>query len=226
MPGRPTSASTAAVLGAGHVGAAVAHTLILRRIAERVVLFDRHRARAEGEAWDIDDTTPLLQEGQIRPTDDYRDLAESDVVVIGVGANITVGQSRLEVLSENAGLIRSVMGELDRAAPEAAVVVLGNPVDVLTRLAIECSARPEPLIMGTGTLVDTARLRYQLAMALGANPDDTSVPVLGEHGDSQFVAWSTAAVGAIPLEAFPGSGRDDPRRDQGAVRGDDEAPGR
>jgi hypothetical protein len=87
----------------------------------------------------------------------------------GGGANITVGQSRLDVLSENAGLIRSVMGELDRAAPEAAVVVAGNPVDVLTRLAIECSARPEPLIMGTGTLVDTARLRYQLAMALGAS---------------------------------------------------------
>lgn len=203
MNSRPTSASTVAVLGAGHIGAAVAHTLVVCGTSERVILYDRQRARAEGEAWDIDDTTPLLQEAQVVPTDDYHDLAGADVVVVTVGANMTAGQSRLDVLGENAGIIRSVMGELDRAAPHAAVVITGNPVDVLTRVAIECSARPEHLIMGTGTLLDTARLRYQLATALHVEPADTYVHVLGEHGESQFVAWSTAAIGAIPLAAFP-----------------------
>src|SRR5262249_6446679 len=138
---------TVAVLGAGHVGSTVAHTLVVAGIAERVVLHDRHRERAEGEAWDIDDTTPLIRRGQVTATDDYRDLATAEVVVVTVGANIRVGQSRLEVLGENAAITRSVMGELDRAAPDAVVVLLGSPVDVLTRIALECSARPSKRIV-------------------------------------------------------------------------------
>jgi len=142
MRTRATSASVA-VLGAGHVGAAIAHTLVLQGIAERVILHDRQRVRAEGEAWDIDDTTPLLHEGTVLPTDDYRDLADSDVVVVTVGANIKAGQPRLEVLGQNADLIRSVMGELDNVSREAVVVIATNPVDILTRIAIACSSRPE-----------------------------------------------------------------------------------
>jgi L-lactate dehydrogenase len=202
MRTRATSASVA-VLGAGHVGAAITHTLVLQGIAERVILHDRQRARAEGEAWDIGDTTPLLHEGTVLPTDDYRDLADSDVVVVTVGANIKSGQSRLEVLGQNADLIRSVMGELDKVSREAVVVIATTPVDILTRIAIACSARPEHQILGSGTVVDTARLRYRLAATLGVNAEDTLVHVLGEHGDSQFAAWSSAAIGSIPLASFP-----------------------
>ena len=203
MRERTTGASTIAVLGAGHVGAAVTSSLTLLGVAERLVLYDRHRERAEGEAWDIDDTTPLFHEVEIVATDDYRDLATAAVAVITVGANVKVGQSRLDVLAENAGLLRSVMGELDRAAPEAAVIIASNPVDVLTRLAIECSSRPERLIVGSGTVVDSARLRFQLATAVNADPADTHAYVLGEHGETQFVAWSSAAIGAIPLAQYP-----------------------
>jgi L-lactate dehydrogenase len=202
MRTRATSASVA-VLGAGHVGAAITHTLVLQGIAERVILHDRQRARAEGEAWDIGDTTPLLHEGTVLPTDDYRDLADSDVVVVTVGANIKSGQSRLEVLGQNADLIRSVMGELDKVSREAVVVIATTPVDILTRIAIACSARPEHQILGSGTVVDTARLRYRLAATLGVDAEDTLVHVLGEHGDSQFAAWSSAAIGSIPLASFP-----------------------
>src|SRR5262249_55293861 len=166
MSNRQTKGSTVAVLGAGHVGSTVAHTLVVLGVAEQVLLHDRHRARAEGEAWDIGDTTPLIRHAQVAATDDYRDLAAADVVVVTVGANIQLGQSRLEMLGENAGIVRSVMGELDRVALDAAVVLRGSPVDVLTRIAIECSARSPQRILGTGSLVDTARLRYQLAAAL------------------------------------------------------------
>ena len=168
MRTRATSASVA-VLGAGHVGATIAHTLVLQGSAERVILHDRQRVRAEGEAWDIDDTTPLLPEGTVLPTDDYRDLADSDVVVVTVGANIKAGQCRLEVLGQNADLIRSVMTELDNVSGEAIVVIATNPVDILTRIAIACSSRPEHQILGSGTVVDTARLRYRLAATLGVD---------------------------------------------------------
>jgi malate/lactate dehydrogenase len=120
---------------------------------------------------------PLLQVAQVVPTDDYRDLTGADVEVVTVGANVTVGQSRLDVLGENAGVIPSVMGELDRTPSDAAVVITGNPVYVLTRIAIEYSAWPEHLIMGTGTLVDTTRLRYQLARALRVEPVDAYAAV-------------------------------------------------
>ena len=134
---------------------------------------------------------------------DNRDLADSDVVVVTVGANIKAGQSRLEVLGQNADLIRSVMTELDNVSGEAIVVIATNPVDILTRIAIACSSRPEHQILGSGTVVDTARLRYRLAATLGVDAEDTLVHILGEHGESQFVAWSSAAIGSIPLASFP-----------------------
>jgi L-lactate dehydrogenase len=200
---RGRSPSTVAVIGAGHVGAAVANALVLLRTCVTVVLFDRTRARAEGEAWDIDDTTPLLHEIDVLATDRFEDVAGADVVVVTAGTSIQKGQSRLEILGRNAGLIRDVMAELDRAAPEAAVLLVSNPVDVLTRIAMEASTRDERLIMGSGTVLDTARLRYQLAKDLGVDHLDVSVHVIGEHGDSEFPVWSGTSVGGVPLEDFP-----------------------
>jgi L-lactate dehydrogenase len=107
------------------------------------------------------------------------------------------------VLGQNAGLIRSAMGELDNVSWEAVVVIATTPVDILTRIAIASSARPEHQILGSGTVMDTARLRSRLAATLGVDAEDTLVHVLGEHGDSQFVAWSSAAIGSIPLASFP-----------------------
>ena len=200
---RPAKTSTIAVIGAGHVGAAVANALVLLRTCNTVLLFDRTLARAEGEAWDIDDTTPLLHEVDVLATDRYDDLAAADVIVVTVGASIQKGQSRLEVLGRNAGLIRDVMAHLDRVAPEAAVILVTNPVDVLTRIALDASTRDERLIMGSGTVLDTARLRYQLAKDLGVDHQDTYVHVIGEHGDSEFPAWSSASVGGVPIAEFP-----------------------
>ena len=195
--------SKVAVIGAGHVGAAVANALVLLRACVTVVLFDRTLARAEGEAWDIDDTTPLLHEVDVLATDRYEDVAGADAIVVTVGASIQKGQTRLEILGRNAGIIRDVMADLDRVAPEAAVILVSNPVDVLTRIAIESSARDERLIMGSGTVLDTARLRYQLAKDLGVDHLDVYVHVIGEHGDSEFPVWSSASIGGVPLAQFP-----------------------
>jgi L-lactate dehydrogenase len=191
--------SQVSVVGAGRVGAAVANALVLLRTCDLVVLFDRNEARAEGQAWDIADAIPLLAEMEIRPTGDLADLAGSDVVVITIGATVTVGQSRLELLGDNAAVIAGVMGELDRVCPEAVVILVSNPVDVLTRIAIAASSRPARLVVGCGTALDGARLRHRLGRLLGVEQEDVHAYVVGEHGDSSFPVWSTATVGAVPL---------------------------
>jgi L-lactate dehydrogenase len=191
--------SKVSVVGAGHVGAAIANALVLLRACDRVVLYDRNLARAEGEAWDIADAVPLLAEMQIAPSADYADLAGSQVVIVTVGAASRPGQSRLELLGVNAGITAAVVGELDRVAPDAVVMIVSNPVDVLTRVAIETSSRPASLILGSGTVLDGARLRQRLGKLLGVEKEDVHAYVIGEHGDSSFPVWSSVTVGAIGL---------------------------
>jgi L-lactate dehydrogenase len=195
--------SQVSVVGAGHVGSAVANALVLLRACDRVVLFDRELARAEGEAWDIADAIPLLAEMEIVPTADYADLSGSDVVVITVGATRAPDESRLDPLGSNAGITAAVVGELDRVCPDAVVILVGNPVDVLTRIAVETSTRPAQLIVGSGTALDGARLRQRLGELLGVEKEDVHVYVVGEHGDSSFPVWSSATVGAIRLADYP-----------------------
>jgi L-lactate dehydrogenase len=197
MPGSQVS-----VIGAGHVGAAVANALVLLRACDRVVLFDRNSARAEGEAWDIADAIPLLAEMEIRPSADYADLGGSGAVVVTVGATRAPGESRLDLLGANAAIVADVTHDLDRVCPDAVVILVSNPVDVLTRIAIETSTRPAHLVFGCGTVLDGARLRQRLGQLLGVEKDDVHVYVIGEHGDSSFPVWSSATVGAIRLEDY------------------------
>jgi L-lactate dehydrogenase len=194
--------SQVSVVGAGHVGSAVANALVLLRACDRVVLFDRDLARAEGEAWDIADAIPLLSEMEIQPTADYADLAGSEAVVVTVGATNAPGESRLDLLGANAAMTAGVIAELDQSSPDAVLILVSNPVDVLTRIAIEASARPAHLLIGSGTVLDGARLRHRLGQLLGVEKEDVHIYVIGEHGDSSFPVWSSATVGAIRLENY------------------------
>ena len=189
------------IVGAGHVGAAVANALVLLGATRRVVLYDRRARRAEGEAWDIADGTPLLGSAEIIATDDWQDLSDVEVAVVTVGAPFEPGQSRLD--EHNGTLIGAVMERLDDVAPDAVVLIVSNPVDVLTRIAQDSSARPWHKILGAGTVLDTARLQRGLGGLLGVDARDIHVHVVGEHGDSSFPAWSSASVGPVPLASFP-----------------------
>ena len=184
-----------AVVGAGRVGSAVANALVLLRVCDRVVIYDRDLALAEGEAWDIADTVPLLSEMEVTPAAGYADLGDSDVVVVTAGVTLGPGQSRLDLLGANADTIAGIVGELDRICPGAVVVLVTNPVDVLTRIAIETSARPAHLIVGCGTVLDGARLRQRLGELLDIERESVHAYVIGEHGDSSFPVWSSATVG-------------------------------
>ncbi|MEH2183022.1 L-lactate dehydrogenase [Nostoc sp.] len=191
------------IIGAGNVGADVANALVLLGKCVTVVLFDRTLSKAEGQAWDIEDSIPLLKDMEILPSNQYEDLVDSDIIVVTVGVPQKPGQTRLDTLSDNAQIMRSTMKELDRVAPNSIVLIVSNPVDVLTRIAIANSTRAENLIFGSGTVLDTARLRYQLGKQLNVSKQDVHVYVIGEHGDSEFVVWSSAFIGGIPLAEFP-----------------------
>jgi len=191
------------IIGAGNVGAAIANALVLLGKPASIVLFDRNLSKAEGQAWDISDAIPLLAEMDVMPSDRYNDLADADIIVMTVGVLHRPGQTRLDELSANAAILCPLMQELDRVAPHAIVIIVSNPVDLLTRIAMETSTRSQHLIFGSGTVLDTARLQYQLGKVLNVDKDDVHVPVIGEHGESQFPVWSTAAIGMIPLTEFP-----------------------
>ena len=195
--------SKVGIIGAGNVGADVANALVILGKCVRIVLFDRTLSKAEGQAWDIEDSIPLLKEMEIVPSNQYEDLADSDIIIVTVGVQQKQGQTRLDTLSDNAEIIRSTIKELDRVAPNSIVLIVSNPVDVLTRIAIATSTRAENLIFGSGTVLDTSRLRYQLGKQLNIAKQDVHAYVIGEHGDSEFVVWSSAFIGGIPLTEFP-----------------------
>ena len=190
------------VVGAGNVGAAIVNALVLKNIGREIILYNRDINKAIGQAMDIDDTIPLLSEMKIDATDDYKDLKECKVIAITIGARQKKNETRLQLLERNAGIIKATMEELDKTAPNAIIILVSNPVDILTRVAQEYSKRNPCMIFGSGTLLDTSRLRYQLGKELNINRKNVHVHVIGEHGDSEFPVWSNAIIGSIKLHHF------------------------
>jgi L-lactate dehydrogenase len=197
---------TVAIVGVGSVGVAAAYALFTRRAVSQLLLVDQDPKKAEGEAMDLMHGQALVGRVSVRAAR-YDELGEASVVVVAAGRNQKRGESRLDLLRGNAEVIRSVMSELDRHAPDAIVIIATNPVDVLTRLAIRASTRAAGRVFGTGTTLDSARFRALLGEAFGVSPRSIHAHVLGEHGDSQVAIWSTARVGGASLDDEAACGR-------------------
>lgn len=191
------------VIGAGNVGAAIVNALVLRNIGREIVLFNRDKSKAVAEAMDIDDTVPLLSEMKVTATNDYKDLSDCAVIAVTIGARQKEGETRLELLGRNASITKAVIKELDTYAPNAIILMVSNPVDILTRVAQEVSNRNNKKIFGSGTVLDTSRLRYQIGKDLSVNRKNVHIHVVGEHGDSEFAVWSNAIIGSVKLDEFP-----------------------
>lgn len=157
---------------------------------------------------DIDDTIPLLSEMKIDATDNYKDLQDCKVIAITIGARQKKDETRIQLLERNARIIKSTMQELDKYAPDAVIILVSNPVDILTRVAQEHSKRIACKIFGSGTLLDTSRIRYQLGKELNINRKNVHVHVIGEHGDSEFPVWSNAIIGSVRLDHFVSDTKD------------------
>ncbi len=186
---------TVGIVGTGHVGVAAAYALFNQRLASELLLLDLDERRAEGEAMDLMHGQVLVGSMAAR-AGRYDDLAAAQVIVIAAGVSQqSPDETRLHLLSRNADIFREIIAQLDRHAPEAILVIATNPVDILTYVAQAESRRRPERIIGTGTLLDTARLRALLGRHYGVDPRSVHAYILGEHGDSEVPVWSSAAVG-------------------------------
>ena len=189
------------IIGAGSVGSTIAFMMAVKGIASEIVIIDINEKKALGEAMDIRQGTPFCQPCKIY-AGRYSDAAGSDIVVITSGIGRKPGQTRLDLAQTNVNIMKSIASEISAVAPNAMYVIVSNPVDVLTYVFNKVTSIPESHIIGTGTLLDTARLRSRLSDYLNVSQQNIHAYVLGEHGDSSFVPWSSARVCNVPLERF------------------------
>ena len=192
------------IVGAGGmVGASTAYALALRSVVEEIVLIDRSEDMAWGQAADINDAMGRDRSVSVR-LGTYDDIATDDIVVISAGAPQQPGQTRMELLGINVGIMRDIIQNIMKNGAQPYLVVVSNPVDVMTYVALKESGLPKNRVMGTGTTLDTSRLKSLIADGLGVNSRDVDAYILGEHGDSSFSTIETAQIGEIPLREYPG----------------------
>lgn len=195
------TATKIAIVGAGHVGGTFAYTLLLRGLVSDIVLLDVNRARAEGEAMDLNHAAPLASSTRVR-TGDYSDCEGAAIVVITGGAAQQPGESRLELARRNATTFQEVIPRIVRYNRDGILVVTTNPVDVLTYAALELSGLPAERVIGSGTLLDSARFRHLISQHFGIDAQSVHAYIIGEHGDSEVPVWSLANIAGMRLEAF------------------------
>jgi L-lactate dehydrogenase len=194
------------VIGAGNVGATFAYGLIRSGLATEIVLIDADRARADGEAMDLSHAVPFERPTRVR-AGDWPDVEGASVVVMAAGAGQRPGQSRLDLARRNAAVVRDVAPRVAAMAPSAIFVIASNPVDVLTYVALRASGLPPRQVLGSGTILDTARFRYLLADRFGIDARSVHAFMIGEHGDSEVPVWSSANIAGTRLrEYFDASG--------------------
>ncbi|MFQ7653711.1 MAG: L-lactate dehydrogenase [Enterococcus gallinarum] len=190
------------VVGTGFVGTSIAYSMINQGLINELVLIDVNREKAEGEALDLLDGMSWAQENIKVWAGDYTDCQDADIVVITAGVNQKPGQTRLELIDVNAGIMTSVVREVMGSGFDGILVIASNPVDVLTHVAWQASGLPSNRVVGTGTTLDTTRFRKELAAKLQIDPRSIHGYIIGEHGDSEVAVWSHTTVGGKPLLEF------------------------
>ena len=189
------------IIGAGKVGSTIAYTLSVMNLAKDIVMIDINHELALGEALDIRQGTPFSSNCSVY-AGDYPDAANSNIVVITSGVARKPGQSRLELAQTNVNIMKSIMPQITKYAPDAMYIIVSNPVDVLTYQWCKRSGLPENHIIGSGTILDTARLKARLSEYYNISQSNVHAYVFGEHGDSSFVPWSLANISNIPVTEF------------------------
>ena len=190
-----------AIVGAGHVGATFAYALLLSGLAAEIVLIDSDRERSEGEVMDLRHAEPFAHPTSIR-SGEVEDCAGAAVIVLAAGGGQKPGETRLDLVQKNARIFREIVPRLATANPNAILLVATNPVDVLTQLALDLSRFSAERVIGSGTVLDTARFRHLLSQHFGVDPRSVHAYIIGEHGDSEVPVWSLANIAGMRLEQF------------------------
>lgn len=189
------------VIGSGNVGSTIAYTLTIMGLATEIIMIDLNEEKSLGEALDIRQGVPFCNPASIY-AGTYADAAGSDIVVITSGMARKAGQSRLDLAQNNIDIIKSIADKIVPVAPEATYVIVSNPVDILTYVFLKHTGLPQERVIGSGTILDTARLRARVAEYYSVNQKNVHAYVLGEHGDSSFVPWSIANISNVPIEDY------------------------
>ena len=191
----------AAMIGCGFVGAASAFALMESGMFSEMVLIDANRDKAEGEALDISHGLPFAKPMKIY-AGDYPDLADAELIIVTAGANQKPGETRLDLVKKNVGIFRSIIPQITAYNRKSILLIVANPVDILTYAALKFSGLPANRVFGSGTVLDTARLKYLLGEHLAVDSRSVHTFIIGEHGDSEFPAWSCTNVSGVPLHDF------------------------
>jgi L-lactate dehydrogenase len=194
-----TQHSKVSIIGAGAVGASSAYAMLIRESAREVVLYDINEAKVTAEILDLAHGTQFTGSSTISGGTDIALTADSDIIVITAGAKQNPGQTRMELAGVNFGIMNQMLPDLLKHSPDAIILLVTNPCDVLATAAIRATGLPANRIFSSGTVLDSSRLRWLLAEKLGVNTASIHAQIIGEHGDSEFALWSQASIGPVPL---------------------------
>ncbi len=191
----------AVMVGCGFVGSASVFALMQSGLFSEIALIDANKEKAEGEAMDISHGIPFASQMRIY-AGDYDDVKDAGIVIVTAGANQQPGETRLDLVNKNVGIFKKIIPEISSRGFEGILLVVANPVDILTKVAIKLSGFPENRVIGSGTVLDTARLKYRLSEHLGVDSKSIHAFIIGEHGDSEIAVFSSANVSGVPLSQF------------------------
>ena len=194
-----------AIVGAGAVGATMAYATLMRGAARTVALYDINAAKVEAEALDLGHSIQFLPMAEVIGSDDVAVCADADVVMVTAGAKQKPGQTRIDLAENTISLVRTMLPSLVEVAPDATFVMVTNPVDIVTYAALKISGLPPARLFGSGTVLDSSRLRYLIAAHTGVAVQNVHAYIAGEHGDTEFPLWSSASIGGVPLLEWRGS---------------------
>lgn len=189
------------IVGTGSVGSTIAYTLTVMGLASEIVMIDINGEKALGEALDIRQGVPFCNPSTVY-AGSYCDAKDSDIVIITSGVARKPGQTRLDLAQTNVNILKSVADEITKYAPEATYIIVSNPVDILTYVFCKHTGIPEERVIGSGTILDTARLRARISEYYSVSQKNVHAYVLGEHGDTAFVPWSIANISNVPVENY------------------------
>jgi len=202
-------AAKVGIIGAGSVGATIAYAAMIRGVARQISLFDIAKTKVHAEVLDLNHGMLFVPPGTVEGSDDIEVLRGADVVVMTAGAKQSAGQTRMDLAAANANICAKILPEVVRVAPDAILLLVTNPVDVITQVALKLTGLPWERVIGSGTVLDSSRFRYLVARHCGVAVQNVHAYIAGEHGDSEIPLWSSASIGSIPLSqwAVQGHGR-------------------
>jgi len=205
----PEKTSKLAIVGAGSVGATIAYASLIRGVARQVALYDVNRPKVEAEVLDLNHGMQFMPMAVVEGSDDLAVCSDADVMVITAGAKQKPGQTRMDLAAANARICRQLVPELVRLSPDAILLLVTNPVDVISYITLKLSGFPARRVFGSGTVLDSSRFRFLIARRLRVAVQNVHAYIAGEHGDSEIPLWSSATVANIPLHewAVPGHGK-------------------